>query len=282
MKDTLKIKTGKIQIQAKRRFGQNFLIDENIAKKIVDSVVINSDDVIVEIGPGQGALTKYLIQKTNKIYAIEIDRSIIEILQKTFSSKDIIFYNNDFLEFDLSKVYNNEKKKIKLIGNIPYNITSQILFKAIDNRNCIEECTFMIQKEVAERIVAKPRTKSYGILSIFTQFYCEPKILFKVSANCFFPKPKVTSVVLKLKFFEKLKYDIDENLFRLIIRAVFGKRRKILLNSLKYLNFYDSIAHKINEFKKFSLRCRAEDLSIEEFVELTNFIHNVVTISSES
>ncbi len=266
------INTGRILIRAKRSLGQNFLIDENIARKIVKSANLFDNDVVIEIGPGQGALTKYIVEIVKKIYAIEIDKRVIDLLKTKFFNENLIFINEDFLKFDIKNIFKKEKKKLKLIGNIPYNITSQILFKAIDNREYLEYCVFMVQKEVAQRIVGKPQTKDYGIISVITQFYAKPEILFKVSPNCFFPKPKITSTVLKINFLTSVDKTIDEELFRTLVRTAFGKRRKTLCNSLKYLPFYSEVEPLLKNFNKFSLDKRAEELTVDDFVELTRFI----------
>ncbi|RCK74554.1 MAG: SSU rRNA (adenine(1518)-N(6)/adenine(1519)-N(6))-dimethyltransferase [Ignavibacteriae bacterium] len=272
MHSPLKVNTGRILIKAKRALGQNFLIDENIARKIVNSANLSSKDIVIEIGPGQGALTKYIVENTKRLYAIEIDKRVIDILKENFPQKNVIFINEDFLELDIQKIFEKEKRKIKLIGNIPYNITSQILFKAIDNRAYLENCTFMVQKEVAQRIIAKSKTKDYGILSVITQYYGKPEILFKVSPNCFFPKPKVTSAVIKIDFIQTYQHKVEDELFRTLVRTAFGKRRKTLNNSLKYLPFYDEISQRLKNFKKFSLDKRAEELTVDDFIDFAKFI----------
>lgn len=266
------VKTSKILIRAKKSYGQNFLIDENIARKIVNAANLTDEDVILEIGPGQGALTKYIIGKVKRFYAVEIDERIVNFLKTTFPQKDLIIINQDFLKLDIKELFEKEKRKIKLIGNIPYNITSQILLKAIENRIYLGDCIFMMQKEVAQRIVARKGTKEYGILSVIMRFYGEVEILFKVSPGCFFPKPKVTSAIIKIKFFPALKYKVDEKFFVEVVRTAFGKRRKTINNALKYLSFYEEISHKLEKFKLFSLNMRAEELSLEQFVELTKFL----------
>lgn len=267
-----KLKTGKILIRAKKYLGQNFLIDENIACKIVDAANLKSNDVVIEIGPGQGALTKYIVGEVKKIYAVEIDKRVVEVLRESFSQKNLIIVNEDFLKLDISEIFQKERRKLKVIGNIPYNITSQILFKAIENRSYIEDCLFMVQREVAQRIVADKSSKGYGILSVIMRFYGDTEILFKVSPGCFFPKPKVTSAVVKVRFFPNLRYNVDESIFREIVRTAFAKRRKTLHNNLKYLSFYDEISTKLEKFELFSLNRRAEELSIEQFVELTRYL----------
>ncbi len=270
------INTSKIVIKPKKSLGQNFLIDENIARKIVESLNLAKDDVVVEIGPGQGALTKYIVENVKKIYAIEIDKRAAEELRTKISSTKLQIINQDILEFDFSTLELGHKK-LKLVGNIPYHLTSSILFKAIENHRIISNVTMMIQKEVADRLTAKPESKSYGILSVLTQFYGVPKNLFTVSSTCFFPKPKVTSTVVRIDFYNQLPFkDVDEKLFRLVVRTTFGKRRKTLRNCLKYLPFDATVVKNIIEKIKFPLNKRPEELSIEEFIILADKIDEII------
>lgn len=275
------LKTSKILIKARKSYSQNFLVDENIARKIIEAAQLTKNDIVIEIGPGQGALTKYIVGKVKKFYAVEIDKRVVDFLVEIFPKKDLIIINGDFLKLDVREIFRREQRKLKIIGNIPYNITSQILFKTFEDRDCIESCIFMVQKEVAQRIVASKNSKEYGILSVITQFYGSPEILFKVSPSCFFPKPKVTSAVIKLKFFQTLKYDVDEDFFKDIVKSAFGKRRKTLNNALKYSPFYDEISGKLKKFKSFSLNKRAEELSLEQFIELTSFLSKTNASTNE-
>lgn len=268
--------TSRIVIKPKKSLGQNFLIDENIARKIVESLILSENDVVVEIGPGQGALTKYIVENVKKIYAVEIDKRAAEELQSNISSNKLIIINQDFLEFDLGAL-DTGSKMLKLVGNIPYHLTSEILFRAIDHHKIIENVTMMIQKEVADRLTAKPNTKAYGILSVLAQFYGVPKNLFKVSPNCFYPKPKVTSSVVRIDFHHKLPFEnVDAKLFRVVVRTTFGKRRKTLRNCLKYLPFDEMNVKNIIKEINFPLNKRPEELSINEFVILTNKIDEIM------
>ncbi len=272
----LVINTSKIVIQPKKSLGQNFLIDENISRKIVESLKLATDDVVVEIGPGQGALTKYIVKDVKKLYAVEIDKRAAEELRSNISSKKLKIINQDILEFDLSAL-NTGTKKLKLVGNIPYHLTSPILFKAIEYHKIIANVTMMIQKEVADRLAAKPNSKAYGILSVLTQFYGITKCLFKVSPNCFFPKPKVTSTVVRIDFHHQLPFEnTDEKLFSIVVRTTFGKRRKTLKNCLKYLPFDETIVKNIIQKINFPLDKRPEELSINEFVILTDKIDEII------
>ncbi len=272
----LVINTSKIVIQPKKSLGQNFLIDENISRKIVESLKLATDDMVVEIGPGQGALTKYIVKDVKKLYAVEIDKRAAEELRSNISSKKLKIINQDILEFDLSAL-NTGTKKLKLVGNIPYHLTSPILFKAIEYHKIIANVTMMIQREVADRLAAKPNSKAYGILSVLTQFYGITKCLFKVSPNCFFPKPKVTSTVVRIDFHHQLPFEnTDEKLFSIVVRTTFGKRRKTLKNCLKYLPFDETIVKNIIQKINFPLDKRPEELSINEFVILTDKIDEII------
>ena len=257
----------------KKFLGQNFLVDENIAKKIVSSLEISEDDTVVEIGPGQGVLTKYICQLTSNATAVEIDSSIFNKLTETFKDK-IILIHGDFLKFDILKEVKAIKagKKIKIIGNIPYNITSEILFKLFEIADKIDLAVLMMQKEVAKRLNAKPDTKDYGILAIQSQIHARPKILFNVSAASFFPKPNVDSSVVRLVFNES-KSDIkDKELFKKLVKESFGQRRKTLRNSLK--KFFES-KNILFENIDFDFGRRAGNVRIDEFIEIGNRIYEL-------
>ncbi len=251
----------------KKRFGQNFLVDDNIARKIVKSLEISEGDAVVEIGPGQGALTKHIVNETNKFTAVEIDKVVAaELVKKGYSviNKDIL--NVDF-EKDLSAEFSG--CRLKVIGNIPYNITSDILFKLLDGRAKIDSCVLMIQKEVAERLAAVRGTKQYGILAVQFQALASVKMLFSVPPTAFFPKPSVVSGVVKIAFGNNEFTVEDIQVFKEFVRSAFSKRRKTLRNSLK--DFLEK--HEINpEDLGIDLSRRAEELSVEEFVKLTDII----------
>jgi 16S rRNA (adenine1518-N6/adenine1519-N6)-dimethyltransferase len=261
----------KITHHPKKSLGQNYLHDENICRNIVSAFETKNDDFVIEIGAGKGALTKYLTEPTRNLAVIELDKNNCDVLKETFPGLKII--NEDVLNVnfqELSNSFGKKKSKLRIIGNIPYNITSPILFKLIDNRQVICDAQLMIQEEVAKRLTAKPNTKDYGILSVFTQVYTKPKLLFKVSKNCFYPKPKVDSRVIKLEFTDELVSKINnEDFFRKFVRGAFGTRRKTLRNSLK------NIGIDINELIiDFDFNRRAENLSVMEFIELSNGIYN--------
>jgi 16S rRNA (adenine1518-N6/adenine1519-N6)-dimethyltransferase len=217
----------------------------------------------MEIGAGHGALTKYLIREAGVVLAVEFDERAIPALREQFGDQ-ISIIQNDILKVDLSAYARLYGTKLRVVGNIPYYLTSDILFFLFENQNAVIDATLMMQLEVAQRLSAGPKTKEYGVLSIFTQLNTECKQLFKVSRNVFFPKPQVDSAVVHLRM-RHAQPDFDVNLFRSIVRSTFGKRRKTLRNGLKYLDFSESILKKLN----FDLDRRPEDLSVQEFILLT-------------
>ena len=252
-----------------KSLGQNFLRDENILHKIVDSLDLQTDDVVVEIGPGQGALTKHLCEKPVKLIGIEVDKRAVQLLQERFGEKIEIIHRN-VLEVDLGALAKDKSRRVHIVGNIPYYLTSEILFWLFDARAVVIDATLMVQYEVARRLVAPPKNKEYGILSIFTQFYTDCEMLFKVSRNCFFPKPEVDSAVVRLKFKKQLP-DCDEKLFRSIVRGTFGQRRKTLRNGLKSLEYDDRVLNQVS----FDLTKRPEELGVEEFLFLTRILGKI-------
>jgi 16S rRNA (adenine1518-N6/adenine1519-N6)-dimethyltransferase len=251
----------------KKRFGQNFLVDDNIARKIVRSLEIEDGDLVVEIGPGQGALTKHLINETKNFLAVEIDRNVVAKLK----GEGYNVVSKSFLNFDFESDLHSKKpdEKIKVIGNIPYNITSDILFKLLDSKVKIDSCVLMIQKEVAERLVAGISTKQYGILAVQFQALSEVKLMFNVPPTAFFPKPDVNSSVIRIKF-GNAKYKVDDiSVFKEFVRSAFSKRRKTLKNSLK--DYFEKYGLETKDFDLDFVR-RAETLTVGEFVELSNFV----------
>lgn len=253
-----------MKIYPKKSLGQNYLTDENISRNIVNSFDVNVNANVIEIGAGQGALTKYLVKKTNNVVVIELDRNNCSILKEKFQELTIL--NDDFLKIDLNKISGSEfnNSPMRVIGNIPYNITSEIVFKLIDNRKIISDAQLMVQEEVAKRFAAKPGSKEYGIPSVFVQVFSKPGLMFKVSRNCFYPKPKVDSRIIHMDFTCSLEHKIkDIGFFKKIVKAAFSTRRKTLKNSLKGLNI--DLA-KID----FDFSRRAETLSVEEFITLSN------------
>ncbi|MCD1118044.1 16S rRNA (adenine(1518)-N(6)/adenine(1519)-N(6))-dimethyltransferase RsmA [Chryseobacterium turcicum] len=249
-----------MSVKAKKHLGQHFLTDENIAKKIVEGLSFENYENVLEVGPGMGVLTKYLIEKEQKLYLAEIDTESIEYLKKHYEKITEDSFVGDFLKHDFAGL-NNEQ--IAIIGNFPYNISSQILFKIIDYYGQIPEMVGMFQKEVAERTAAVPRTKDYGILSVLVQAYYDVKYLFTVHENVFNPPPKVKSGVIRLTRNPKEGLAGNEILFKQIVKAGFNQRRKKLSNSLKVLNIPEAL--KTHEF----LDKRAEELSVADFISFT-------------
>lgn len=271
-------KAKKYELYKPKKFlGQNFLVDENIAKKIVGSLDISDNDTVIEIGPGQQALTKHLAGLSDNFYAVELDRSIYEKLKSEYDGR-INLIHSDFLKTDLEKDFGSftgSGKKLKIIGNIPYNITTEILFKLFSHSGIIESAVLMMQREVAKRLVSKPDSKEYGILAVQTQFYTRSELLFHVPPTAFFPKPNVTSSVVKFHFYKDVSVLNDRVLFKEIVRESFGQRRKTMRNSLK--KFMER--HEINEndITGFDFTRRPENLKPGEFVTLSNTISGLLS-----
>lgn len=248
-----------------KKFGQNYLRDKNIINKIIETFNPEPDNPVVEIGPGTGALTKLLFGKIKKFTAVEIDKRVIEQLKNEMPGLDII--NEDFLEIDLSN-FTGGKNKIRVIGNIPYNLTSSIIFKLIENRQYVKDALLMVQYEVAQRMTAPKQTKDYGIFSVLLNYFASAKLCFKISPNVFFPKPKVWSAIVHINFEKEVNNSIEDELFIKVVKASFGNRRKTLKNSLS-----NSIFQNLNfDTMPFNLSRRAEELTIQEFIELTQII----------
>jgi len=258
----------KFQNKPKKRFGQNFLQDENILNNIVKEINPQPEDTIVEIGPGYGALTQKLISATKNLIAVEIDNELTKSLKERFPQLQLI--NQDFLETDLSKL-SSQEKKLRVVGNIPYNITSPILFKLIENNRLIKDAVFMVQLEVAKRMTADRGVKDYGILAVVLKYYTDTELCFKISPNVFFPKPKVFSALVHIKFKELQNTEEEQKLFIQIVKAAFGNRRKILKNS-----FSNSIFNEIDFSNSgIDLSLRAENLNVEDYMKLTKYVLNV-------
>lgn len=254
----------------KKRFGQNFLQDDNILNKIIKEINPQSNDLIVEIGPGYGALTQKLLASNVNLIAIEIDKELTKNIKDKFPHLQLI--NEDFLDTDLSKL-TSQKNKLRIVGNIPYNITSPILFKLIENNKLVKDAVFMVQLEVAKRMISNRGTKDYGILAVVLKYFSETNLCFKISPNVFYPKPKVFSALVHIHFKditesnEEQKRDARhfDKLFITIVKAAFGNRRKTLKNS-----FSNSIFHEIDFSNSgIDLSLRAENLTVDDFVVLT-------------
>jgi len=257
-----------LKVKAKKHLGQHFLSDENIASKIVNSLVLQENSKVLEIGPGTGMLTKYLLQKKYQTFVSEIDEESIDYLKLNYPELNGKIFG-DFIKLDINEILGED---IALIGNFPYNISSQILFKVIDYHTSISQVVGMFQKEVAERISATPRTKNYGILSVMVQAYYDVKYLFTVSENVFIPPPKVKSGVISMARNKKSGLCGNEIIFKKIVKLGFNQRRKTLRNAWKVLNLSETVI--CNKNIQFFLNMRAEELSVSDFIEIANILND--------
>ena len=264
-----------------KRFGQNFLIDEHVLEKIIESSGITKDDFILEIGPGIGTMTQYLAEAAREVAAVEIDSSLIPILKDTLKDWDnVSVINNDILKTDIKKIADekNGGKPVKVVANLPYYITTPIIMGLFESHVPIDSITVMVQKEVADRMQTGPGNKDYGALSLAVQYYSDPYIVANVPPNCFMPRPKVGSAVIRLTRHAEPPVEVeDEKLMFDIIRASFNQRRKTLANGLKNAGKWDLpkevIAEAIETLGK-GASVRGEALSLEEFARLSNEIYN--------
>ncbi|AWH84602.1 16S rRNA (adenine(1518)-N(6)/adenine(1519)-N(6))-dimethyltransferase [Flavobacterium album] len=252
------------KVKAKKHLGQHFLKDESIAKDIADTLTGNGYNKVLEIGPGMGVLTKYLLEKDLETWVIEIDTESVEYLNAHYPKLHGKIISKDFLRYNISEVFGDEP--FAIIGNFPYNISTQIVFRTLEMRDRIPEFSGMFQKEVAERICEKKGSKAYGILSVLVQAFYDAEYLFTVDEHVFNPPPKVKSGVLRLIRKENFHLNVDEKLFFNVVKTAFNQRRKTLRNSLKTYNLSDIL----KEDSIFDLR--PEQLSVEQFIELTQKI----------
>ena len=248
-------------VRAKKHLGQHFLKDEVIAQKIADTLQLKGYSKVLEIGPGTGVLTKYLLEKDIELAAMDLDRDSISFLEANYLHKNLQVLEADFLRYDLSDIFGEDQ--FGITGNFPYNISTQIVFKTLENKEKVPEFTGMFQKEVAKRICAKEGNKTYGILSVLTQAFYDAEYLFTVPPTVFNPPPKVESGVLRLTRKEDYSLACDEKMLYKVVKTAFQQRRKTLRNSLKSFNLSD----KIKEDTIFGQR--PEQLSVEQFVALT-------------
>ncbi|NRB82695.1 MAG: 16S rRNA (adenine(1518)-N(6)/adenine(1519)-N(6))-dimethyltransferase RsmA [Winogradskyella sp.] len=252
------------QVRAKKHLGQHFLRDENIAQKIADTLSLDGYKDVLEIGPGMGVLTKYLLKKEITTHVIEIDTESVEYLKNNYLNLASRIYEKDFLKYDLIEIF--KTKPFAIIGNFPYNISSQIVFKTLEMRDQIPEFSGMFQKEVAQRICSKEGSKVYGILSVLTQAFYDANYLFTVPPSVFNPPPKVDSGVLLLKRKPNYSLACDEVLFFKVVKTAFQQRRKTLRNSLKTFNLSNNL--KANTI----FGQRPEQLTVTQFIELTSLM----------
>lgn len=251
------------KVRAKKHLGQHFLTDESVAQNIANSLTLQGYQKVLEIGPGMGVLTKYLLQKPIETFVVEIDTESVAYLEKHYAALHGHIIAEDFLKYNLKKVFNEEP--FAIIGNFPYNISSQIVFRALELRDQIPEFSGMFQKEVAERICEKKGSKVYGILSVLAQAFYDTEYLFTVSEHVFSPPPKVKSGVLRMIRKENYHLPCNEKLFFTVVKTAFNQRRKTLRNSLKSL-----LPDAVKENEIFNKR--PEQLGVEEFIHITQKI----------
>ncbi|MFK5983519.1 MAG: 16S rRNA (adenine(1518)-N(6)/adenine(1519)-N(6))-dimethyltransferase RsmA [Flavobacteriaceae bacterium] len=254
------------QVKAKKHLGQHFLKDEEVAKKIADTVTLEGYKNVLEIGPGMGVLTKYLIEKDINVIAMELDSESVIYLGENYKNENLQVIPADFLKFDLTDFFNGEQYAIT--GNFPYNISTQIVFKTLEWRDQIPEFTGMFQKEVAKRICEKEGSKTYGIMSVLVQAFYDAEYLFTVPPTVFNPPPKVESGVLRLRRKEDYSLPCNEKMLFKVVKTAFQQRRKTMRNSLKVFNLSD----KLKEDTIFGQR--PEQLSVSEFIALTLKLEN--------
>lgn len=267
------------KINMSKSLGQNFLIDGNIVRNIVEGAGIGEEDYVLEIGPGIGVLTEELALKAKKVLSVEIDQQFVGILSQTLKEQDNIeIYPGDILEVDLERIIEEKLGggPVKVVANLPYNITTPILARLLENSYNIDSITVMIQKEVADRIVSTEKDKDYGALSVFANFYANTEIILRVPNTVFIPRPKVESAVVQLKLKEDLP-KVNKEIFFSLVKSAFGKRRKTILNSMTtgYLDLSKEELKGILEKLDLKENLRAENLSIENYAAISQEIEKL-------
>ena len=262
-----------------KRFGQNFLIDTHVLDKIIDSAQITKDDFVLEIGPGIGTMTQYLAEAAREVAAVEIDKTLLPILDDTLKDWDnVTVINNDILKVDIRQLAleKNQGRPIKVVANLPYYITTPIIMGLFENQVPVDSITIMVQKEVADRMQSGPGTKDYGALSLAVQYYAEPYVVANVPPNCFMPRPKVGSAVIRLTKYKDAPIKVtNEKLLFQLIRASFNQRRKTLQNGIKNfggLNFSKEQVAQALEEMGLPASVRGEALTLEQFATLANIL----------
>lgn len=275
----------KYKIKANKSLGQNFLIDDEVISDIVNGAEVKKDDLVIEIGPGLGSMTKLLIEKARKVICVELDKKMIKVLCERFKDSDNLeIINADILRLDLNKLIENEKKdneikNVKIVANLPYYITTPIIMKLIEEKLDIESITVMIQKEVAERLIATPGSKETGAITYTVYYYCKGEKIREVPNTAFIPEPEVTSEVINLRLRKEPAVNVkNEKVFFNIIKSAYMQRRKTLLNALLNTTVFKSKQEGIDILNKLGLNenVRAENLTIEDFAKLSDyFIKNI-------
>lgn len=271
----------KYKIQANKSLGQNFLVDDNVIDEIIENAQVNENDLVIEIGPGLGVLTNRLLQKAHKVIAIELDKRMVNIITdrfKLYNNLEII--NEDVLKVDIAELIkinkeNSQIKKVKIVANLPYYISTPIIIKLLEQKLNIDEIIVMVQKEVADRLTAKPGTRLSGAITYMVDYYSNAESVIKVGKESFIPSPKVDSEVIKLEMRKNLKVQVNnEKEFFDLIQKVFSQRRKTLANVLVNFNYVESkeIAVKILDEVGLSENSRGENLSLEQFQEINKKI----------
>lgn len=261
-----------------KRFGQNFLIDGHVVEKIINAAEITKEDTVLEIGPGIGTMTQYLAEAAGNVYAVEIDKNLLPVLKETLADYDnVTVINEDILKVDIHALLGDNAKNVKVVANLPYYITTPIIMGLFENHIPAKSITVMVQKEVAQRMQAKPGSKDYGALSLAVQYYAEPYIVANVPPNCFMPRPNVGSAVIKLTSWDKPPVEVDnEKLMFDLIRASFNQRRKTLQNGINNApNLSFTKEQVIGALKEMGLSesIRGEALTLEQFAELSNILN---------
>ena len=283
--DETKFIMKKYNIKPNKGLGQNFIIDDEVIEDIVKGANVTKEDLVIEIGPGIGSLTKILLENAKKVICIELDRKMIKLLNdRFFMYKNLELINQDILKIDLQKLIKEEKSKseirnVKIVANLPYYITTPIIMKLVEENLDIESITVMVQKEGAERLIAIPGTRNAGAITYTVYYNCESEKIREVDRTCFIPEPEVTSEVIKLKIREQKSVNVtNEKIMFNIIKSAYMQRRKTLLNSLTNVGFFKNKEQGINILKKLGLRedIRPENLSIEDFARLSDvFMKNL-------
>ena len=271
----------KYNIKANKSLGQNFLIDKYVLDTIVNSAQIGENDLVIEIGPGLGTLTEFLLQKAKKVICVELDKNMVKILnERFFLYKNLEIINEDVLKLDLENLIKNEKEKndiknVKIVANLPYYITTPIVMKLLEEQLDIESITIMIQKEVADRLIENPGGKNSGAITYTVNYYAEPEGILEVPNNSFIPEPEVTSKVLKLNIRKEPKVDVkNQDVMFKIIKSAFLQRRKTLLNALVNNKIFNSKEECIKVLQEldFDVNIRGEKLTLEDYAKLANKI----------
>lgn len=267
----------KYNFRLQKKFGQNFLIDNNILEKIIDAAQVTQEDCVLEIGPGIGTMTRCLAERAKKVVAVEIDKNLIPILQETLMDHpNVTVVHSDILKVDINHIVEEENggRPIKVVANLPYYITTPIIMALFENHIAIQSITIMVQKEVADRMQAGPGSKDYGALSLAVQYYAKPEVITKVPASCFMPKPNVDSTVIRLTKYEKPPVEVKSEAYLFaVIRASFNQRRKTLVNGLVNADKLGVNKEKIIEIlEQMGLppAMRGEALTLAQFAELSN------------